>query len=451
MEKIVITPLEAVSHPEAGSIEEEMSGLMEDLYPLCRSITGRGTVETLLYLQQLIPLAIKRIPTGTQVFDWQIPKEWNIRDAWLKNARGEKVIDFKNSNLHVVSYSVPVKTTLPLAELKTHLHTLPEHPDWIPYRTTYYNEDWGFCISYNQLKTLTEGNYEVFIDSTLEPGHLAYGELVLEGQSAEEVLVSTHICHPSLCNDNLSGIAVTTFLAREMMKRKRRYTYRFLFTPATIGIIAWLAINEPGVHRIRHGLVAALLGDPGPFTYKRSRKGNTEIDHAVEYVLTHNNQRNKIRNFEPYGYSERQFCSPGFNLPVGCLTRTSYAEYPEYHTSADNLDFIKAAALKESLDIYLEVIRILEQNRSYLNLKPKCEPQLGKYDLYNKVGGENNGKDFQMALLWALNFSDGHHTLLDIARSSPIKFEMIADAAARLKKAGLLEEVSAITHPVERI
>lgn len=427
----------------------KMYALIEDLYPLCRSITGAGTMETLKRLQKIIPLSIYKIPTGTRVFDWDIPREWNIKDAWIKNSKGEKIVDFSASNLHVVNYSTPIKARLPLNELKEHLYTLPENPDWIPYRTSYYHEDWGFCITHNQLRGLKEETYEVCIDASLEPGHLAYGELLLEGDSQDEVLISTHICHPSLCNDNLSGISVVTFLAKYMLMQKPRYTYRFLFIPGTIGAIAWLAINELQASRIKHGLVAALLGGRGPFTYKRSRIGHAEIDKVVEYILLQNNTTNRVRDFEPYGYDERQFCSPGFNLPVGSLTRTPYAEFPEYHTSADNLDLVEPTVLEASLETYMQVVKVLEVNKRYINMLPKCEPQLGKYGLYDKIGGQNNTRELQLALLWVLNLSDSEHSLLDIAQRASLKFDVIANAAARLQKAGLIQEVSERKHPLK--
>ncbi|HEX8041193.1 MAG TPA: DUF4910 domain-containing protein [Chryseosolibacter sp.] len=444
-----------LSQPELRQVParegEAMHELMRNLYPICRSITGAGTVETLKRLQKIIPLSILTIPTGTKVFDWEIPKEWNIRAAWIRNSRGETIVDFKNSNLHVVNYSAPVKAMVSLDELRKHVHTLPEHPDWVPYRTSYYHEDWGFCMSHNQLKSLEDDTYEVWIDSSLEAGHLSYGELVLKGKSQEEVLISTHICHPSLCNDNLSGISVAAHLALHLQNQKRKYTYRFLFIPGTIGAITWLAVNELHVRRIKHGLIAALLGLDGAFTYKKSRIGDAEIDQVAEYVLTKDNRANKIKNFEPYGYDERQFCSPGFNLPVGCLTRTPYGEYPEYHTSADNLDLVDPHTLAESLRTFIHILELVEQNRYYLNLRPKCEPQLGRYGLYSSLGGENNVKEYQLALLWALNLSDGKHSLLDIAQSSSLDFSTIATAAAKLHHAGLLRELSAPEHAIERV
>jgi len=419
---------------------ENIHQLMADLYPFFRSITGDGVRATLKGVKEHVPLEIHEVPTGTKVFDWEVPKEWNIRDAYIKDPKGEKIVDFRNSNLHVLNYSVPVNRKVSFDELKKHLHYLPDYPDWIPYRTSYFKEDWGFCITYNQYQSLEDGTYEVVIDSTLEPGHLTYGEVFLKGATDDEVLISTHVCHPSLCNDNLSGIGVSTFLIKELQKRKLRYSYRFLFIPATIGSITWLSINRDHAGKIRHGLVATLLGDTGPFHYKKSRRGDAEIDIVVEYVLKRHNPANEILEFFPYGYDERQYCSPGFNLPVGRLTRALYAEFPEYHTSGDNLEFVKPACLEESLNLYLEIVEILEGNNTYLNLNPFCEPQLGRRGLYSLTGGSVQGKDFQLALLWVLSSSDGRHSLLDIARKANIDFSTIKLAAEKLMENDLLGE-----------
>ncbi|MGA7127763.1 MAG: DUF4910 domain-containing protein, partial [Chthoniobacterales bacterium] len=312
--------------------------LIESLYPLCRSITGNGVRRSLRLLRESIPLALREVPTGTEVFDWTVPNEWNIRDAYIMNELGERVVDFRKSNLHVLNYSVPVKRIMSLAELRPHLFTIPEAPGWIPYRTSYYQENWGFCLTHRQLETLKEGRYEVYIDSTLWPGHLTYGEFRIQGQTDDEVLISCHSCHPSLCNDNLSGMAIAVRLAALLQGQSPRYSYRFLWVPGTIGSITWLALNEAILPRIKHGLVLSCIGDSGNFTYKRSRRGGAEIDRAVEYVLLHSEREFKISDFTPYGYDERQYCSPGINLPVGCFMRTPNGQYPEYHTSADNLD-----------------------------------------------------------------------------------------------------------------
>lgn len=410
------------------------------LFPLCRSITGEGVRQTLRVLKEHIPLEIHEIPSGAPVFDWTVPKEWNIKGAYIKDSRGKIIVDFKDSNLHVLNYSVPVSTKLSLEELKEHLFTLPEHPDWIPYRTAYYKEDWGFCLTHKQFMSLDPGEYEVVIDSSLAPGHLTYGECYLPGETSDEVLVSCHICHPSLCNDNLSGIAVSTFLAKAIGEISHRYSYRFLFVPGTIGSISWLCINEGHVSKVKHGFVAACLGDPGPFTYKKSRRGDADIDKAMLSVLRDSGRPFRTIDFVPYGYDERQYGSPGFDLPVGCLMRTPYGEYPEYHTSADNLNLVGPMQLGESLSIGASVLHVLECNRKYRNLNPKCEPQLGRRGLYGKIGGASDAKIKQLALLWVLNLSDGNHTLLEISDRSGLEFGLIRDAAEILLEHGLLGE-----------
>jgi aminopeptidase-like protein len=325
-----------------------------------------------------------------------------------------------------------------LSELKPHLFSMEDYPDWVPYRTSYYKETWGFCLSHRALEQLEEGEYEVCVDSSLEDGSLTYGELVLPGELSEEVLISCHSCHPSLCNDNLSGMALATFLARHLSTQPRRYTYRFLFLPGTIGAITWLALNTEKTERIRHGLTVACVGDAGHSTYKRSRQGNAEIDRAVEHVLKHSGQPYEIVDFSPYGYDERQYCSPGFNLAVGSLTRTPHGRFPEYHTSADNLDFVQPAYLADTMAKYLAVFDVLENNRTYRNQKPYCEPQLGKRGLYGSVGGGKSTEDSVLAMLWVLNLSYGGNTLLDIAERSGMEFELIQLAAEALAETDLL-------------
>ncbi len=425
---------------EKDDIGQEMRDFIGQMYPICRSITGNGLRETLSLIGRHIPLEIHEVPTGTTVFDWTVPKEWNIRDAYVKDSAGNRIIDFRTSNLHVVSYSTPVRATMTLTELKGHLFTVPEKPDWIPYRTSYYQENWGFCLSHNDLLKMKEGRYEVCIDSSLESGHLTYGECFLPGEEENEVLISCHACHPSLCNDNLSGVAVTTFLARHLSIRPRRYSYRFLFIPGTIGSIAWLCLNEERVHRIKHGLVAACVGDSGKSTYKKSRRGDAEVDRAVAHVLKHSGNDYEILDFSPYGYDERQYGSPGFNLPVGCLMRTPHGRYPEYHTSADDLTFVRPECLSDSFHKYFAVLKILENNRTYLNRNPKCEPQLGKRGLYRFIGGDRETGFDQMSMLWVLNLSDGSHSLLDIAEQAGYEFTMIKNAAEVLRKNDLLTE-----------
>ena len=428
-----------------GSVHQgnEMYALAERLFPICRSITGNGVRQSLQILREIIPLEVHEVPSGTRVFDWVVPREWNAREAWVRDPQGRKVIDFQDNNLHLLNYSVPVHRRMSLSALKGHLYTLPGQPELIPYRTSYYQESWGFCLPHRQFETLPEGEYEVFIDSSLEQGHLTYGEFYLPGKTKEEVLFSTHICHPSLANDNLSGICLLTFLAQELQKKPRRYSHRFLFIPGTIGSITWLARNEDKVEHIRHGLVASLLGDSGGFTYKKSRRGNTEIDRAAEHVLKHSGHPYEIIDFSPYGYDERQYCSPGFNLAVGNLTRSRFGAFPEYHTSADNLSFIQPQYLQDSLEVYKEVVEVLEDNDLFENLNPKCEPQLGRRGLYDAIGGGSESKARQMAMLWVLNLSDGSHSLLDIAERAGLPFRLVLQACRALQEAGLLRGLSA--------
>jgi aminopeptidase-like protein len=421
-------------------VGQEMYELIAELYPLCRSITGDGLRKTLNILKRHIPLDIHEVPTGTPVFDWTVPKEWNIRDAYVKNSKGEKIIDFNRSNLHVVNYSTPIRKMVRLKELQEHLFTLPDYPEWIPYRTSYYRENWGFCLSYKQFLTLEDDEYEVCIDASLQDGYLTYGEYYLKGKEPDEVLLSCHICHPSLCNDNLSGVALLTFLAKSLRTLPLRYSYRLLFIPGTIGSITWLCLNEAQTSRIKHGLVLACVGDPGRSTYKKSRRGDAEIDKAVAHVLKHSGQEYEIMDFFPYGYDERQFCSPGFNLPVGCLMRTPHSRYPEYHTSADDLDFVRSEYLADSFAKYLRVVDILENNKVYVSQNPKCEPQLGRRGLYASIGGQTANRIPELAMLWALNFSDGCHSLLAIADKADLEFGIIRDAADALSKYNLLKE-----------
>lgn len=427
-------------HQAGGGTEigSAMRDMIAALYPICRSITGEGFRQTLYHIQQHLPLEIREIPSGTPVFDWTVPLEWNIRDAYIAAPDGTRVVDFKQCNLHVMSYSVPVKTRMRLDELRKHLYTMPDKPEWIPYRTSYYKENWGFCLSHRQLKQLAEEEYEVCIDSSLEPGHLTYGEFFLPGQLSDEVLISIHACHPSLCNDNLSGISVATFLGRALQNMSRKFSYRFLFIPGTIGSITWLATNQHRTDQIRHGLVLTGVGDAGGITYKRSRRGDALIDRTMAHVLHHLGQPYKIIEFFPYGYDERQYCSPGFNLPIGCLMRTPHGEYPEYHTSADNLAFVQPEALRDTLLLCLKTFFVLENNSTPISMNPYCEPQLGKRGLYRAVAGQTEGALKEMALLWVLNLADGQHSLLDIADRAQMPFESIHSAACALSSHGLL-------------
>ncbi|WP_245912223.1 DUF4910 domain-containing protein [Brunnivagina elsteri] len=425
---------------DVNSVSQEIYQLISALYPICRSITGDGVRKTLNFVQQHISLALHEVKTGTPVFDWTVPKEWNIRDAYIKNSRGEKIIDFQKLNLHVLNYSLPVNQKIQLEELKKHLISIPDKPDWVPYRTSYYKETWGFCLSHNQLLQIQDDEYEVYIDSTLEDGSLTYGEYFIPGETDEEVLISCHTCHPSLANDNLAGIALTTFLAQYLSQLKLKYSYRFIFIPGTIGSITWLARNEANVDKIKHGLVVTCIGDPGKSHYKKSRRGNAEIDKAAIHVLQRSGQDFVIQEFSPYGYDERQYCSPGFNLPVGCFMRSPHGTYPQYHTSADNLELVKPEYLADSLTKFLAVLNIIENNKKYLNQNPKCEPMLGKRGLYSAIGGQTDTKKRELAMLWVLNMSDGESSLLDIAEKSDLEFDLIKETADTLQQFNLLKE-----------
>ena len=428
------------STTDEAQLGHKLHNLVCELFPICRSITGNGVRETLAVIKRSLPLAIHEVPSGTEVFDWLVPDEWNIRDAYLKNSDGQRVIDFQESNLHVLNYSLAFHGTLALNKLKEHLFTLPEQADLIPYRTAYYQPNWGLCLSQKQLDALPEDDYEVCIDSSLKPGSLTYAELLIPGELTEEVLVSCHICHPSLANDNLSGLTIAAHLAEFLQQQTLRYSYRFVFIPGTIGAITWLAQNETTVANIKHGLVLAGLGDPGCLSYKRSRQGDTEIDQAAAYVLQQQNDF-RLFDFSPYGYDERQYCTPGFNLSVGRLSRTPHGTFPEYHTSADNLDFVQAGQLAKSMTACLDILDILENNKYYLNTKPKGEPRLSKYGLYGGVGGLQATAESQMAMLWVLNLADGQHSLLDIAQRSKLPFALLVLSVKALLTHGLLKEV----------
>jgi aminopeptidase-like protein len=418
-----------------------MMSLIEELFPICRSITGNGVRQTLKILDRFIPLQVNEVPSGTTVLDWTVPREWSIREAYIACDDETHLVDFAANNLHVVQYSRPINAVMPLAELRPHLHSLPDQPDWIPYRTSYYSEYWGFCLTHRQLSSLAEGLYRVVIDSDLTPGHLTYGELLIPGETDNTVLFSCHICHPSLANDNLSGIAVATMLARHIQTLRPRQSYLFLFIPGTIGSLTWLARNEDKVSRVSHGLVLSCLGDAGGMTYKQSRRGDAAVDRIVAHVLRHDAIPHRIKPFVPYGYDERQDCSPGFDLPVGCLMRTPNGEYPEYHSSADNLSLLHAESLAHSLDVLRRIVAVIEGDGVYRSRNPKGEPQLGRRGLYASMGGQRSAGYDQMALLWVLNLADGRHSLLDMAERARLPFAAIRAAADALLSVDLLEPV----------
>jgi aminopeptidase-like protein len=424
---------------------------MRVMAPHPRSITGDGVRATLADVAKHIPLTVHEVPTGTPVLDWTVPREWNVRSAWLEDPSGRRVVDVADNPLHLLGYSVPLDARMSLGELRPHLLTLPDAPDRIPYRTSYYNDNWGFCLADEVARALPDGTYTVHIDTTLTEGSLTYGEFVLPGRSDETVLISTHVCHPAMANAHLSGIAVSTLLAATLAAAGRpgasergldepahRLTYRFLFIPGTIGSITWLARNRDLTDRIHAGLVLTGLGDRSGFTYKRSRRGGSAVDRAVELVLATVGEPGRIVDFSPYGYDERQFCSPGFDLPVGRFGRGQHGEYPEYHTSADDLGFVDPDRLAGSFRAVARIVDILERDRIWRNLAPYGEPQLGRRGLYRGIGSVMNSKAYEMGLLWMLSYSDGRNSVIDIAERSGLSFDALADAADALAAADLL-------------
>jgi aminopeptidase-like protein len=432
-----------------SAVGRELHELAARLYPICRSITGNGVRETLRLVGARIPLTIHEVASGSRVFDWEVPLEWNIEEAFLTDPEGRRLGDFQAHNLHIVGYSEPVSVCLPLEELAPHLHDLPEHPDWIPYRTSYYQRDWGFCLRHADREQLRPGTYQVRIRSSLAAGSLTYAEAVVAGTRREEVLFFTHVCRPSLANDNVSGIAVATRLAQWIAAERRRYTYRFVFAPATIGSLCWLKHNESHLGRIRHGLVLRQLGDLAPLIYQRSRRESAEIDAAASYVLPGLDPCSRVVPFSPCGYDESQMCSPGFNLPVGRLTRSVNGGYSEYHTSADDLMLIRPECLEQSYEACQRIVTVLEGNGQYINLSPKGEPRLGTRGLYGAVGGRNL-EERELALLWVLNQSDGSRSLLDIAARSGVDFHVLREAAAALAEVGLLRPAHAQALPRQK-
>jgi aminopeptidase-like protein len=440
---------EALKDVRRDELGRSMIELMSELFPICRSITGAGLRETLARIDKIVPLELTEVPSGTQVFDWTVPREWNVRDAWVADRTFRRVIDFRSSNLHVVNYSGPVRRQLTLSELRPHLHTVPDHPAWVPYRTSYYADDWGFCLSEDALRQLPDDVYEVVVDATLEDGSMTYGECVLPGASSDEVLISSHVCHPSLANDNLSGVVVAVLLASVLGSVDRRLTYRFVFAPGTIGAITWLARNEASLDRIIGGLVLACVGDPTQLVYKRSRRGNAHIDRAAAHVLHHRGAGDEVIPFSPYGNDERQYCSPGFDLPIGALTRAGHDRSERHHTSADDVASISADALADTLVACLEMARILEDDAVAVSLNPKGEPQLGRRGLYRAFGGRAEQAALESALLWVMSGGDGIQSLLDIAVTSGLPFDVVHEAAGALEDVNLVERRSIPNRSVE--
>lgn len=421
-------PIDWSTVPEPEHAGRELHASMAELWSIPRSLTGDGVRSTLAVLGRDLPVEVVELRSGAKVFDWTLPKEWNVREAWVEAPDGERVIDFARSPLHVLGYSAPVDASLDLDTLREHLFTDPRDPDVVPYRTSYWTERWGFCTSQRVADSLRPGTYRARIDATLEDGHVTYGEVALEGAETSVFLLSTSVCHPSLANDNLSGIVLLAGLARILGGQTLRYSYRFVWSPGTIGPLCWLHRNEDLVPRITHGLAVSCVGDPGPLSYKRSRRGDAEIDAGAAAVLGRLPGAT-IRDWSPYGGDERQFCSPGFDLPVGAFSRTPADAFPQYHSSADDLELVRPEALGDSLHAALRVIDAIERNDVLVNTSPYGEPQLGRRGLYRSIGG---GSSEEAAILWVLSLSDGSASLIDISLRAALPFETIRAAADAL-------------------
>jgi aminopeptidase-like protein len=421
----------------------EIENYFDRLWSITRSLTGNGNRETLKILSEIIDLKITEVPSGTECFDWTVPPEWNIKEAWIKDSKGNNIVDFSENNLHILGYSEPFQGKLSFEELKSHLYTLPDQPDLIPYLTSYYKRRWGFCLTHNEFLKLDQNEtYEVLIDSSLdEKGSMTIGEAILKGKSDKEILFSTYICHPSLASNELSGPLVSAFIYNKLKEKKElNYTYRFIFVPETIGSIYSLSVyGEHWKSNLEAGFVITCIGDDGKFTYKRSRIGHSLPDRAVETILKQTENDFNLIDFFPGGSDERQYCSPGFNLPVGSLMRTMYGKYREYHTSADNKDYVSFEAMEKSVEKYIEVIDLIEKNKKYINKIPYCEPQLGKRGLYPTLGSQKGTQHAVEAMMWVLNLSDGENDLISISERSKIPVKDLIPVIDKLIKNGILE------------
>ena len=420
-----------------------MYKLAGELFPICRSITGNGVRETLNILKRECNLLkIYEVPSGTKVFDWTVPKEWNINDAWVKNSKGEKIIDFKKNNLHVVGYSTPVHKKVSLDELLSITYSLEDQPYVIPYITSYYKERYGFCISDIQKKSLQDDEYEIFIDSELKQGSLTYGEIIIPGKTKKEILLSTYICHPSLASNELSGPVVAINLAKWLENMDNYYTYRIIFIPETIGSITYLSRNlEYLKDNLAAGFVLTCLGDNKCYSYIASRYGTTLADRAAVCVLKHHSPDYKKYTFLNRGSDERQYCAPGVDLPVCSVTRTRYGDYPEYHTSADNMDFISQEGLDGSLNVYKKIINLLENNRHY-KVNVLCEPQMGRRNLYPTLSTKHSGGGAAVRLMMnIIAYCDGKNDVIDICNIVDCSPDDCIEVIKSLKAAGLIEVI----------
>ena len=428
-------PIDWTTIERSETVGEELHDLIRELYPIPRSLTGDGVRETLAVLGRDLPLDVVETPSGTEVFDWVVPREWNVRDAWIEAPDGRCLARFEDSSLNLLGYSVPVDLEVTRDELLEHVFTDPRNPDRVPYRTSYWAERWGFCMTQREVDSLPDGEYRAFVDSTLADGSLTYGEVRLDGSSPRTVLLTTTVCHPALANDNLSGIVLTAALARALGTQRLQHSYRLVWSPGTIGPLCWLHHNRELVGEIAHGLAISCVGDRGGITYKRSRRGDTGTDRAAEVVLRYQPDATLL-DWSPYGGDERQFCSPGFDLPFGAFSRSPADAFAEYHSSDDDLSVVTPEALSDSYRTLLAIIDVFERNATYVNSSPYGEPQLGRRGLYRSVGG---GTSQETAYLWLLSLSDGSTSLADIALRSGIPFDDVADAADRLVEKGLLE------------
>jgi aminopeptidase-like protein len=427
------------------ALGREMHELAAELFPITRSITGPGYRETLDILERVTgPMERHRFPTGEQLFDWTVPPEWVIRDAWIEAPGGERVVSLADSNLHVVNYSSPVDATMPLEELLPHVHSIPDRPDWIPYRTTYYERSWGFCMTDRQRRRLEPGDYRVRIDADLIDGRVELGEVTVPGQTDTEILLSTYCCHPSMANNELSGPVLVAHLARLMRERpvQPRYTYRFLFVPETIGSIAYLhRFGDRLMERLAAGYVVTCVGDEGDFSYKLSRRGDTLADRAALHVLRHAGKPHRVLDYYPAGSDERQYCSPGFNLPVGSLMRSTWDTFPQYHTSADDLEFVTARALGESLELYYRIAEALESAETFSATLPYGEPQLSPRGLYPTTGAQRNIAQSRRDMMFLLNWCDGQGDLIAGADRIDRPIWVLRPIAERLAAHDLLQRV----------
>ena len=419
-----------------------MMSLMKELFPICRSITGAGLRETLDILGRSMALERHRVPSGTKCLDWIVPREWEIRDAYVKDGAGRRVIDFRESNLHVISYSRPVRERMTLAELRPHLHSLPDQPDAIPYMTTFYADVWGFCLSDRDLRKLVDGEYEVCIDSTLVDGHLDYATAELGSGEAGDILITSYMCHPSMANNELSGPILLAALYGALRSLPHlRHRYRFLLAPETIGAVAFLSRDGEALKEtLLAGYVLTCAGDDGPYTYKRSRRGETLADRAALHTLRHNVPVDRLRTerFTPIGSDERQFCSPGFDLPMGSFSRSIYGSYPEYHTSLDDMTFVSAAGMGSSLGALVRIAQTLELNATFVRSDPRGEPQLSRRGLYGNRDESQKVDTEVRHSLFLLNYADGAHDLIDVAEELGEPVASLVPALQALLDAGLL-------------